>query len=156
MTSPTLEPRIESSLLYTKSNGSQEFVHDDYRCFFFTKWFADRINDGRLSIKKAYDCRWEAIEEFDLEYDTNQLELYLLDLVGALKKDKAKQLINDFGKNLYHYLRYVRGYDHTNNSEELINIFGENLDSYLVYAKMYGPEIDKSEAEHQERIMRWK
>jgi len=54
MSNQPLEPRIESSLLYTKPDGMQAFVHDSYRDHFLAKYFADRVNDGRLSTIDFY------------------------------------------------------------------------------------------------------
>ena len=49
---------IESSLLYTREDGAKDFVHLTYKEFFLAKWFADKINQGELSVKKAYKKYW--------------------------------------------------------------------------------------------------
>jgi len=45
---------LESSLLYTREDGRQEFVHDSYRDFFLAEALAERIQSAQLSPQKAY------------------------------------------------------------------------------------------------------
>src|SRR3989338_1809964 len=40
MQTQPLEPRIESSLLYTREDGMQAFVHDSHRDYFLAKYLA--------------------------------------------------------------------------------------------------------------------
>ncbi|MBS3098053.1 hypothetical protein J4209_04640 [Candidatus Woesearchaeota archaeon] len=49
----TLEPRIESSLLYTKRDGTQDFVHDKYREFFAAKWLTILYNQRVIGQKEV-------------------------------------------------------------------------------------------------------
>jgi hypothetical protein len=49
---------LESSLVYTKDDGSKAFVHDTYQDFFLAKWFADKINKGSMDSKQVIQkCR---------------------------------------------------------------------------------------------------
>ncbi|MBU1704188.1 MAG: HEAT repeat domain-containing protein [Nanoarchaeota archaeon] len=41
-------PMIESSLLYTRENGNQGFVHDSYGDFFLARALADKVDSGEL------------------------------------------------------------------------------------------------------------
>ncbi|MBU0615886.1 MAG: hypothetical protein KJ601_07375 [Nanoarchaeota archaeon] len=41
---------IESSLLYTRENGNQGFVHDSYGDFFIAKYLAAEINQNRMDV----------------------------------------------------------------------------------------------------------
>jgi len=50
MTSQTLEPRIESSLLYTKVDGSQDFVHDTHKGFFVSREVIKKLENGTLDF----------------------------------------------------------------------------------------------------------
>jgi len=53
MQTQTLEPRIESSLLYTRGDGRHEFVHDSYKDFFLAKYLAEETNSGRGGMEIA-------------------------------------------------------------------------------------------------------
>lgn len=61
---------IESQLLYTKRGRTQHFIHDTYLQFFLAKSFADRINKGKLSVKKAYKKYWSHFW-YDLFWDVH-------------------------------------------------------------------------------------
>jgi len=59
----TLQQLINSSLLFTKEDGTQEFVHDNIRDFFLAYWFAYQINSGKLSVEVAYRNHWSYVED---------------------------------------------------------------------------------------------
>lgn len=46
---------IESSLLYTRENGTKDFVHDTYRDFFLAKWFAEQFKTQGKSVREFLD-----------------------------------------------------------------------------------------------------
>jgi len=54
----SLEPRINSSLLYTRADGIQEFVHDNIRDFFLAVYVAQKINEGFWDVHETitYTC----------------------------------------------------------------------------------------------------
>ena len=62
----SLEPRISSSLLSTRADGTQAFIHDNLRDFFLASWFAEHINSGQLSIEDAYRDYWSYVEDKEL------------------------------------------------------------------------------------------
>jgi len=70
----SLEPRISSSLLSTRADGTQHFVHDNYKDFFLAHWFAEQIHSGNLSIQDAYIQFWSYEEDPELwGLDTNKI-----------------------------------------------------------------------------------
>ncbi|MBW2983954.1 hypothetical protein KY361_02475 [Candidatus Woesearchaeota archaeon] len=46
---------IDSSFLYTRGDGSQEFVHDTYRDFFLARAIAARLSSGRIPFDEAHE-----------------------------------------------------------------------------------------------------
>ncbi len=62
---PSLTALIDSPLLYTASDGRPNFVHDTYRDFFLARYFAEKINSGKMSVAEAFTA-WSYPEERNL------------------------------------------------------------------------------------------
>lgn len=103
---------IESSLLYNKGHGIHDFIHDSYREFFLTKWFADKINKGDLSVRDAYIDYWSYIEDKELwsldsfEYKDCRALLpawkpILLNIIENLGPGKAEELVNQVSHSFF-------------------------------------------------------
>ena len=50
-----MQQQIDSSLLYKREDGSQEFVHDTLREFFLARAIAARLSSGRISFDEAHE-----------------------------------------------------------------------------------------------------
>ena len=105
----TLEPRIESSLLY-RENGIDKLIHDSYFEFFLAKYFADKINSGGLSIKDAYVNFWsyeEDAELWGLHRDKEwravlpNWKQVLLFMISMLKTEKAKEMVGIISEDYF-------------------------------------------------------
>ena len=56
-------PLIQSPLLYTKTDGTQAFVHDTFMEVFLAKYFAAEINSGKLPVGEAY-VKYLMVDDF--------------------------------------------------------------------------------------------
>ena len=109
MTTKPLEQRMKSSLLYTKPDGTQDFVHDTYRDFFSAKYFADRINDGRLNTVDVYNKHldFQIGFEGDEELFNFIFPLYrdFVRTLGALlNSEKCRELVENIQHTYQHDL----------------------------------------------------
>ena len=119
-------PFIQSPLLYTKADGTQAFVHDTFRDYFSAKYFAEEINEGRVSVRDAYVDYWTCVKDkifFDLGSSSDKDVRDLLPewkgtiefLIKMLEEDKQLELAsalceNYFNKGFLNYKPYDYDY----------------------------------------------
>lgn len=87
MPTQTLEP-IGSSLLYTKPDGSQDFIHDSYRDYFLARSFLNRLKKGKQSLNHLIR---EVFTQFNRP--KKALRTTFLFFVGSLPSDRVKEFI---------------------------------------------------------------
>lgn len=145
MTGQTLDAKLETSpLIYVKESNKVDgkdvkvfdFVHDTYRDFFLAKYFADEINEERMSVREAYVNYWS------YEIDTNiwaiskssefrvflsEWETILLNVVEMLSPHKAAELVDIISESYFHY-------KHEFDVEE----FNPSFDDICLAAKLIG------------------
>jgi hypothetical protein len=147
--SQTLESKIESSLLCRQTDGKQAFVHDTYKEYFLAKFFADRINNNKLSIKDAYQKFWSYVEDKKL-WDLEKLSddecrallpawnNVLLYLAGMLKAEKARTFVSIASRS-------YKVAEKKLNSEEY-NPFFDNIyfiSGFIINSKIAGEDFGK-------------
>src|SRR3989338_7419075 len=79
MPTETLEPRIESSLLYTRGDSGQAFVHDAHKDYFLALALAEKMNNNQI------DCSNDRIFDWLPKIPSNALlDAYDIDRVNFL------------------------------------------------------------------------
>ena len=81
---------LESSFLYTREDGRQEFVHDKYREFFASRYFFRRINDRGIEYKDVYTL---LVPHRTTEHKIETIDV-LWFLVDRLSFDKLYELLD--------------------------------------------------------------
>lgn len=92
---------MESSLVYTREDGSQGFVHDSYREYFAARYIASKISGGKINLGTFYDSYLTTKTEsvFGTRYIPNNSQIRIISfLVGLLKGSNRSELTAKIAK----------------------------------------------------------
>jgi len=130
---------LESSLIFTKEDKTQAFVHDTYLEFFLAKSFAQKINSGKLPVKDAYERFWS----FEVDEDSfgvggrsilpawHPTIKYLSEMLG---ESHARELTNVLTSSFFEAKNKMKSYEVNPFNDDLI-LFADCCNSLQIKNK---------------------